>query len=110
MITLQSASRGDAWRGVLAEAAARTVRIQLAWVVRIGKCAARVQGKDLANPTALLLSGVMMLRHLDLVQQADMIQTACLKTIADGKYRTGDLGGNATTTQYTDAVIGNMQG
>ena len=71
---------------------------------------ARLQGKDLANPTALLLSGVMMLRHLDLVQQADMIQTACLKTIADGKYRTGDLGGNATTTQYTDAVIGNMQG
>lgn len=52
----------------------------------------------------------MMLRHLDMVDKADMIQTACLKAIADGKYRTKDLGGSATTTQYTDAIIGNMQG
>jgi isocitrate dehydrogenase (NAD+) len=68
-----------------------------------------VQGKDLANPTALCLSGVMMLRHLGMNDKADMIQSAVLKTIADGKYRTRDLGGSATTTQYTDAIIGNMQ-
>jgi isocitrate dehydrogenase (NAD+) len=69
-----------------------------------------LQGKDLANPTALLLSGVMMLRHLNMNEKADMIQTAVLKTIADGKYRTRDLGGSSSTTQYTDAIIGNMQG
>ena len=69
-----------------------------------------IQGKDLANPTALCLSGVMMLRHLEMVDKADMIQAAVLKTIAEGKYRTGDLGGSATTTEFTDAVIGNMQG
>ena len=69
-----------------------------------------IQGKDLANPTALLLSGVMMLRHIGMSDKAEMIQAAALKTIAEGKYRTGDLGGSATTTQFTDAVIGNMQG
>ena len=69
-----------------------------------------IQGKDLANPTALLLSGVMMLRHLSMNEKAAMIQAAVLKTIADGKFLTKDLGGSATTTQFTDAVIGNMAG
>ncbi|GFQ03938.1 3-isopropylmalate dehydrogenase chloroplastic [Phtheirospermum japonicum] len=45
--------------------------------------------KNLANPTALLLSAVIMLRHLDLHDKADRIQDAVLKTIAKGKYRTG---------------------
>ncbi|CAI9783176.1 unnamed protein product [Fraxinus pennsylvanica] len=47
---------------------------------------------NLANPTALLLSAVTMLRHLELHDKADRIQDAVLKTIAEGKYRTGDLG------------------
>ncbi|XP_042016933.1 isocitrate dehydrogenase [NAD] catalytic subunit 5, mitochondrial-like [Salvia splendens] len=57
-----------------------------------------IAGKNLANPTALLLSSVSMLRHLKLHHKADRIQDAVLKTIAEGKYRTGDLGGKATTT------------
>ena len=44
-----------------------------------------IAGKDLANPTALLLSAVMMLRHLNLEKHAENIQSAVLKTIADGK-------------------------
>lgn len=66
-------------------------------------------GKDLANPTALLLSACMMLRHLKLNDHADRIHNAALKTIAEGKYRTGDLGGHATNTQFTDEVIRNLR-
>ncbi|KAJ3040741.1 NAD-dependent isocitrate dehydrogenase [Rhizophlyctis rosea] len=67
-----------------------------------------IAGKDLANPTALLLSGVMMLRHMKMDHHADSIQHAVLKTIAEGKARTGDLGGKATNTQFTEAVISNL--
>ncbi|ERN03318.1 hypothetical protein AMTR_s00003p00237430 [Amborella trichopoda] len=60
------------------------------------------------EPTALLLSAVSMLRHLDLHDKADQIHNAILKTIAEGKYRTVDLGGNASTTDYTQAVCDNL--
>ena len=46
-----------------------------------------IAGQDKANPTALLLSGVMMLRHLGFNQQAETIQNAVLGVIAEGKYR-----------------------
>ena len=39
-----------------------------------------------------------------MVKDADRIQKACLDTIAEGKFRTGDLGGTATTTQFTAAI------
>jgi isocitrate dehydrogenase (NAD+) len=67
-----------------------------------------IAGKDKANPTALLLSAVMMLRHMKLDKHAVDIENAVLKTIAQGEYLTGDLGGNATNTQFTDAVIRNL--
>lgn len=50
-----------------------------------------IAGKDLANPTALLLSAVMMLRHMKLNTYADKIQDACFAVIKEGKYLTGDL-------------------
>lgn len=64
-----------------------------------------IAGQDKANPTALLLSSVMMLRHMGQIPQAEAIQNAVLGTIAEGKYRTGDLGGNATTSDFTKAII-----
>lgn len=64
-----------------------------------------IAGQDKANPTALLLSSVMMLQHLGLRDQAVAIQTAVLSTIAEGKYRTGDLGGTASTSDFTKAII-----
>uniref|UniRef100_A0A1Q3G3W3 Isocitrate dehydrogenase [NAD] subunit, mitochondrial n=1 Tax=Culex tarsalis TaxID=7177 RepID=A0A1Q3G3W3_CULTA len=63
-----------------------------------------IAGKDLANPTALLLSAVMMLRHMELNQHADKIQSACFETIKDAKYLTGDLGGKAKCSEYTNAI------
>lgn len=68
-----------------------------------------IAGKDLANPTALLLSGVMMLRHMNLNSFADTISNATLATIAEGQFITGDLGGSATTTQYTDEIIRHIE-
>ncbi|CCE63242.1 hypothetical protein TPHA_0E01480 [Tetrapisispora phaffii CBS 4417] len=68
-----------------------------------------IAGQDKANPTALLLSSVMMLNHMGLQKYADMIETAVLTTITSGKeFRTADLGGSATTTSFTKAVIENL--
>jgi NAD-dependent isocitrate dehydrogenase len=67
-----------------------------------------IAGKGLANPTALLLSSLMMLRHLGEHERADRILNAVLKVCAEGAHVTGDLGGKATTKEYTDAVIAEM--
>ncbi|CAG8554077.1 10257_t:CDS:10 [Cetraspora pellucida] len=64
-----------------------------------------IAGKDLANPTALLLSSIMMLRHMRLYTYADRIETAVLSTIAEGKCLTRDLGGSATNTEFTNHII-----
>lgn len=67
-----------------------------------------IAGKNMANPTALLLSSVMMLRHLGMTDKADRIHHAITKTIEEGKYLTGDLGGKSSTTDYTKAVCDNL--
>ncbi|MFZ5470351.1 MAG: isocitrate dehydrogenase (NAD(+)) [Myxococcota bacterium] len=64
-----------------------------------------IAGKGLANPTALLMSAVMMLRWLSMPTEAARLETAILKVYAEGKVRTGDLGGKASTAEFTDAVI-----
>ncbi|KAF2072414.1 hypothetical protein CYY_006271 [Polysphondylium violaceum] len=68
-----------------------------------------IAGQGKANPTALLLSGIMMLRHLGLNSHADKIEKAVLTTISEGKSITKDLGGNSGTAEYTDAVIAKLQ-
>ncbi len=64
-----------------------------------------IAGKGLANPTALMFSAVMMLRHLEMAALADRIERALFRVYADGRVRTGDLGGKATTAELTDAFI-----
>jgi len=64
-----------------------------------------IAGKGLANPTALLLSSLMMLRHMSLFDYATKIEKAALTVIAEGKAITGDLGGKASTKEYTNAII-----
>ncbi|XP_064608414.1 isocitrate dehydrogenase [NAD] subunit alpha, mitochondrial-like [Liolophura sinensis] len=63
-----------------------------------------IAGHDKANPTALLLSAVMMLRYMDLGEYAKRIETACLDVIREGQLRTADLGGNAKCSDFTDAI------
>jgi isocitrate dehydrogenase (NAD+) len=64
-----------------------------------------IVGKNIANPSALLLAGVMMLRHLSQQEPADRIVRALEGTIREGDSLTPDLGGSATTTEFTDAVL-----
>jgi len=67
-----------------------------------------IAGKDLANPTALLLSAVMMLRHMELNSHADQIEKACFATIKEGKYLTGDLGGKAKCSEFTNEICAKL--
>jgi isocitrate dehydrogenase (NAD+) len=63
-----------------------------------------IAGKNLANPTALLLSGVLMLRHINEGAVADRVMQALGTVLAEGKVRTRDLGGTASTSEYTEAI------
>jgi isocitrate dehydrogenase (NAD+) len=63
-----------------------------------------IAGKGLANPMALLLSGVLMLRHIDEGAVADRVMTALGEVLSDGSVRTRDLGGTASTLEFTDAI------
>jgi len=67
-----------------------------------------IAGKGLANPTALLMSAVRMFRWMNMPQQAERLERSLLKVYADGRVRTGDLGGKATTDEFTRAVIGEL--
>lgn len=68
-----------------------------------------IAGKSLANPTALLLSSIMMLEHMGLNSHAVKIKKACFDTLAEGKYLTGDLGGRAKTHEYAGAIIDKLK-
>jgi isocitrate dehydrogenase (NAD+) len=67
-----------------------------------------IAGQGLANPTALLMSSVMMLQWLELPEHATRVQNAIMKVYGEGKVRTKDLGGSASTADFTNAVIGAM--
>lgn len=68
-----------------------------------------IQGKDQANPSALLLSGSMLLRHLGLDDHANRISKAIYAVIAEGNVRTRDMGGNNTTHEFTKAILDHME-
>lgn len=67
-----------------------------------------IAGKGIANPTALMLSAVMMLEHLGEEQAARRLRTAIEETYRQGDSLTRDVGGSATTEQFTRAVIRNL--
>ena len=64
-----------------------------------------IAGQDKANPTALLLSAVLMLRHLNEDERAERVMNALWRALADDSARTMDLGGRGTTTQFTAALV-----
>jgi isocitrate dehydrogenase (NAD+) len=67
-----------------------------------------IAGKDLANPTALLQSALLMLRHLDESEAAARVQKAMEAVYAEHKTLTRDVGGRAGTVQFTDAILAAM--
>ncbi|MFY9826275.1 MAG: isocitrate/isopropylmalate dehydrogenase family protein [Thermoanaerobaculia bacterium] len=64
-----------------------------------------IAGKDLANPLALIRSGILMLYHLGKDEAAERVRRALRDVIVNQKIRTRDLQGEATTTQFTDAIV-----
>ena len=64
-----------------------------------------IAGKGLANPTALLMSSILMLEHLGERAAAQRIEAALVKVYKEGKHVTRDVGGTAGTEEFTDAVI-----
>jgi isocitrate dehydrogenase (NAD+) len=56
----------------------------------------------------MLLSSVMMLRHLNLDEHANRISAAVYETISSGKAKTADIGGTSTTKDFTNAVISSL--
>lgn len=69
-----------------------------------------IAGQGKANPTALILSAVMLLTHLGETEAAEKLQYAVETVYREGKYLTGDVGGTASTEEFTDAVLKVIKG
>ncbi len=67
-----------------------------------------IAGKGIANPTALMLSSVMMLDHIGEKEASVRLHTAIESVYADGKFLTSDVGGTVGTSQFTDAVVNKL--
>ncbi|WP_292760601.1 MULTISPECIES: isocitrate/isopropylmalate family dehydrogenase [Methanobrevibacter] len=67
-----------------------------------------IAGQGIANPIAMMLSAVMMLRHLGENEAADRFDNAILKVLSDASILTGDLGGSATTMEVAEEVKNNL--
>ena len=68
-----------------------------------------IAGKNIANPTAMLLSACMMLDHLGYQKEADLIRESIDDVLSHTDIRTRDLGGSATTSEYASAIISTMK-
>jgi isocitrate dehydrogenase (NAD+) len=68
-----------------------------------------IAGKDLANPLALIRSGIMMLYHMHKDEAAERVRKALREVVVNQKIRTHDLGGEAGTTAFTDAVVAALE-
>lgn len=64
-----------------------------------------IAGQNIANPTALLQSSILMLRHLNLSSYANQIEKAMMAVYEDGLYLTKDVGGEATLSSFTEQII-----
>ncbi|MCB9793786.1 MAG: NAD-dependent isocitrate dehydrogenase [Alphaproteobacteria bacterium] len=67
-----------------------------------------IAGKGVANPLAVLMSGVMMLEHIGERRIADRVTGAIHQTLSEGKRLTRDLGGQSNTAEFTAALIDNL--
>ncbi|MDH4335292.1 MAG: isocitrate/isopropylmalate dehydrogenase family protein [Chloroflexota bacterium] len=72
--------------------------------------APKYAGQNKANPTALILSGALMLRHLGETDAADRVESAVRAVIAEGRTTTYDLGGSAGTREFAQAVAARVRG
>jgi isocitrate dehydrogenase (NAD+) len=68
-----------------------------------------IAGKNIANPTAVLQSAILMLRHINQPQAADMVQGALNRVYRRKEHITKDVGGSASTSEFADAVVAALQ-
>ena len=68
-----------------------------------------IAGKDVANPTAMILSAVLMLRYIDEADAADRIEKALTDVLAEKRVLTRDLGGTAGTQAFAQAIVAKLQ-
>jgi len=97
--------------GGLGFAPSANIGNQVAIFEAVHGSAPKYAGKNVINPTAVILTSVMMLRHLGEFDAASAIENAVLVTLEDGKSRTGDVVGyekGASTTDYTNTLISNL--
>ncbi len=64
-----------------------------------------IAGQGIANPTAIMLSAVMMLKHIDEFEAGDKMEEALMDVFKEGEIRTKDLGGTASTMEFANAII-----
>ena len=67
-----------------------------------------IAGKQLANPTALMLASALMLDHVEEHEKATRLREALDAQLASGQHLTGDLGGSASTSEFTQQIIARL--
>jgi isocitrate dehydrogenase (NAD+) len=95
--------------GGLGVVGAANLGLEIAVFEAVHGSAPDIAGKLLANPTALLLSAILMLRHIDEGAAADRVMRAVTAVLAEGRIRTRDLGGTASTLEYADAIVDRLK-
>ncbi len=68
-----------------------------------------IAGQGIANPTAILMSGIMMLRHLGERDAAQKVEDAMMQVFTEGEFRTKDLGGTSKTSEFANAIIDKLK-
>jgi isocitrate dehydrogenase (NAD+) len=96
--------------GGLGVAPGANIGIEAAVFEPVHGSAPKYAGLDKANPTAMILSGALMLRHLGYPDDADRLETAVRGVIAEGVATTYDLGGSVGTAAFADAIIERLAG
>jgi isocitrate dehydrogenase (NAD+) len=91
--------------GGLGMAPAANIGVDAAIFEAVHGSAPDIAGKGIANPLALMLSAAMMLDHVGLQDKATRLRTAIDKVLREDNVRTGDLGGKATTREFTAAIV-----
>lgn len=98
--------------GGLGFAASANIGNDVAMFEAVHGSAPSFAGRNIINPTAVILSSVLLLRHLGEFEAAARIKNAVLFTLAEGRHRTFDVTGSeehcATTTEFTDAIISHL--
>jgi len=95
--------------GGLGVAPGANIGVEAAVFEAVHGSAPKYAGQNKANPTALMLSGVLLLRHIGEQAAAERVEAAIRAVIAEGRTVTYDLGGSAGTSEFADAIVARLQ-